>query len=252
MHSLALGAVSLIAALSAASAHADGPRAELSAMGGLGLGSTSSPVFYDPGPNDRIAGDAGPIYARRSAPYRVSAASEFTLGIAFGEWFTAGVFGTYRPSGTSAPEGVRDLTRTTWSAGPYVRVNIPVGPPNHRSPIAPWSSIGVGYAHDDQSWSTVSTIPGVSEQWKLEDRGVALRLAVGIEYHVTDFLGFGPQFALVHVEPTTGCARIMSSTPGVIGNDLCTGDAGHGRVTGMGAYSMWSVGVAARIVIPGR
>jgi len=226
--------------LLATSAHA-GP--EIMIRPAYGSAGKSSPIVYAPTATARLSGDAGKVYDGTGEPYGGGFIGDAYLGWKIIPYLSAGIGAGFRKSSASAPDDtIKDLARSAWSIGPYVRGYVPLIPA-----IDPWISIGIRYMSDTQTYSRASAFPGVNEKWTLHHHGIAIPIAIGIDYPVLPLLSIGPSFEYTIVSSAGGCAKVGADDPRFTSNSFCTDADDRLKITSSKSYSVWSIGLDVRL-----
>jgi Outer membrane protein beta-barrel domain len=221
---------------------------ELAARPGYGSAGDKSPVSYRQAPF-AYHPDPGGIFDGTAAPYGTGFAGQLGLGYRFLPFASAGVYGELRRSSASNPsDGSSELSRSGWGAGFYARAYAPTWVER----FDPYLEIGVGYMNDTQSYrrgvfTTIGSMPG---DWKLEHHGVAVPLAIGIDYRVLPSFALGPSFRYARVFAAGGCLSESVDTPlGAVSNKSCTDASDNQRITEAQSYGVWSAGLDARVTL---
>jgi hypothetical protein len=244
-----LAVVAHPAAAHAEDAPATAPRTEMGANVGdrgfelmlrpaYGSAGTDSPIRVEPQPG-LDTGALGGVYAGKASPYGGGFIGDLSAGFRFNKWISAGLAGGYRASAAKEVEdGTGDLSRSAFHVGPYVRAYLPV-----IANFDPWVSAGVAYMKDTQSYRYL--VSGVAADVKLSHHGVAIPLAIGLDYRVLPNFAVGPSFSYSIVTGAGGCATL--SAPGYKTNSYCTD--GSPKVTDAKTYGVWSVGLDLRVTL---
>ncbi len=215
---------------------------------GFGSAGSKSPVAYEQAPLV-LHPDPGQIYDGSSAPYGAGLSGELSLGYRFIPNLSAGVYGEMRSSSTSSVnDGTESLSRSGWGTGVYVRAYLP----SLHAKLDPYVQVGVGYMKDKQQYqrgimTTLGSMPG---DWSLEHHGVAVPLAIGIDYRLLPILAVGPSFRYAQVFGVGACLRESVDTQfGAVSSKQCTDADTNQRITKAESYAVWSAGLDMRLTL---
>jgi len=219
----------------------------LEVNGRLGYGSAGgdSPVRYEPAPGVSVSGaPTGPIWDGKASPYGGGLFGEGGLGLRTGKFVSVGLGVGYRSSSAESPDpAIRDLTRSAWFAGPYVRVYLPFVPI-----VDPYVGLGVQYVADTQRYKTM--VGNVDAKYTLEHHGIGVPITLGVDYTIAKMFSIGPSFQYSLIFPAGACAKIGSDAPGYATNSFCASEAENKRVTAGKGYGVWSLGLSLRFTFP--
>ena len=241
----------VVCALPAAAANDHG--FELMLRPAYGSAGASSPIAFEPGSDVVVAPNAGSqfgkIYTRDASPYGGGFIGEAFVGFRVMKYFSFGFTGGMRKSSASAvDDGTDNLARSSFSVGPYLRAYLPVIP---GVDLDPWISVGVSYMHDQQTYTHPLTAQSggrpvtIQADYTLEHHGVAVPIAIGVDYAVLPMLAIGPSFEYTTVAGAGGCAKFGAG--GVNGASLCTD--GNPQLTKSKGYGVWSIGLDLRLTV---
>lgn len=220
---------------------------ELTLRPGYGSAGSSSPVVYKPAGLAYMS-DTGDIYSGKASPYGGGFLGDAFVGYRMLPILSAGLSADYHTSSATAPnDGTSDLSRNGWGVGLYVRAYIPIP-----GKLDPWASVGVGYMQDKQTYKRSVTTSGATLplDWTLTHYGVAVPLALGVDYKLTDFFALGPSFQYTVVAPAGGCLKLGASTSlGSVANSSCTDASNVQRITSAKSYGVWSLGLDLRLTL---
>jgi hypothetical protein len=215
---------------------------------GYGSAGSSSPVKYEPAPLVYHP-DPGSIYDGSAAPYGAGLAGQLALGYRFLPVVSAGLYGELRKSSVEkVNDGSEDISRSGWGAGFYARGYAPM----LLESFDPYLELGVGYVKDTQTYrrgvaTTIGSLPG---DWKLEHHGVAVPIALGIDYRVLPMLAVGPSFRYAYVFGAGACLRESVDTPlGAVSETQCSDQSQNQRITKAESYGFWSAGLDVRLTL---
>ena len=86
--------------------------------------------------------------------------------------------------------------------------------------------------------------------WTLEHHGVALPIAIGIDYRLMPMLAVGPSFRYAYVIGAGACLRESVDTPvGAVSEKNCSDASDNQRITNAKNYGFWSAGLDVRLTL---
>jgi hypothetical protein len=208
---------------------------EIGIRPGVGGAGSKSPVRYNGGPvNATQITPSDSIFSGDSQPYDVGFVGQLNLGVRFMSIFSVGLMGDMRFLSKSTPSDVTNLSRNSWTFGPYGRVYFPLG----ISKLEPWFGVGINYLHDTQNFN----VPTGSE--KITADAISVPLSVGAMYPVwSRHLSIGPSFTYAPVFPTGGCVDGA-------GYEYCHSDGPQGNIVMLKDYGLWTVGLDIQATLP--
>jgi hypothetical protein len=217
----------------ASSAHA--LEYEIGLRPGVGAAGSKSPVRYNGGPvNATQITPSDSIFGGGSAPYDVGFVGQLNLGVRFLSIFSAGLMSDVRFLSKSTPSDVTNLSRNSWTFGPYGRVYFPLG----ISKLEPWLGIGIQYLHDTQNFNVATG----SE--KITSEAITVPITVGAMYPIVKrYLSVGPSFTVAPVFPTGGCVD-------GVGYEYCASDPPQSNIVMLKDYATWTVGLDIQATLP--
>lgn len=234
--------LSTVALISVLPASASAVGLEANVRLGYGSAGSESPVVYEPR-NSALA-DPGPILGKTSAPYGGGFIFQGGIGLRTGKYVSVGLGGGARSSSAESPSAsITDLKRSGWSAGPYVRVYIPMVPV-----VDPYVGLGVEYVNDRQQWTqpVQTTIGPMPATYALEHHGIGVPLTLGVDYTLAKMFSFGPYFQYELVFPAGGCSTVNANNQASLKD--CAAD--NKRFTAVKGYGIWSLGLSLRLTVP--
>lgn len=215
---------------------------------GFGSAGSKSPVSYQPAPLG-FHPDPGGVYDGSASPYGGGLSGELSLGYRFIPNLSAGIYGEMRSSSTSSVnDGTASLSRSGWGTGFYLRGYAP----RLHEKLDPYVQIGLGYMKDEQKYerpvlTTVGTLPG---DWSLTHHGIALPLAIGIDYRLTPELAVGPSFRYAQVFGAGACLReAVDTSLGSVSSSQCSDADANQKITTAESYGVWSAGLDLRLTL---
>jgi len=221
---------------------------ELMLRPGFGSAGSKSPVSYEAAPL-AFHPDPGGVYDNSAAPYGAGLSGQVSLGYRFIPNLSAGLYGELRSSSSSSVnDGTEDLSRSGWGTGLYMRAYAP----KLWEKIDPWAEIGVGYMQDEQKYrrpvlTTLGAMPG---DWTLTHHGIAIPLAIGIDYRLLPRLALGPSFRYAHVLGVGACLKESVNTSlGAVSTNQCTDADANRRIPKSDSYDVWSAGLDLRLTL---
>ncbi len=206
------------------------------------------------------AGDSSPVGLKSAAAANNNAATgaafKYTgglmasaqIGVRFDKFVSGGLYGTLGRSGTEIPASAaptnRDLTRSSWGAGLYVRAYPLARVPGLSKHLDPWVSVGVGYLSDNQTYTlSTATTAGtdIDATVRVNHHGVAVPLSLGVDYRALPSLSVGPYVEYSIVNGVAGCTAL--SAPGVTGSSMCSNTAPGDQILDAKNYGVFSGGL---------
>jgi hypothetical protein len=219
---------------------------ELMVQPGYGSAGQSSPIVYRTAPLVALTAPPGDVFSGDGAPYGSGFSGQASAGYRMLPFLSAGLYGELRNQSADAPnDGTEELSRSAWGLGTYLRAYLPV-----HARFDPWASVGVGYVRDQQSYrrSFVAGQPAVDVA--LTHHGVAVPLAIGVDYRLLPELAVGPSFRYAPVLAAGGCFELTASSPfGAVGNKHCSDAQDNQRIVEAKSYGAWSAGLDLRMTL---
>jgi len=240
----------------AAGAEKDTPKAEDPTAGlkgfelmlrpSFGGAPSDSPVRFKPDPGVQVQGSPGDIL-NGASPWSPGFVGQAAVGYRFLPFLSAGLrAGIRTSSGSSVSDGSRDLSRTAWDAGFYVRAYPLSGVESISRYIDPWVATGVTYMRDTQSFSRAipTTAGNLDGNVSLDHHSVAIPMAIGVDYRATKFLSVGPSFEYTLASAVAGCAKTT-----VAGNETsyCSNETPGSTFIKAQSYGVWTAGLDAKV-----
>jgi hypothetical protein len=153
-----------------------------------------------------------------------------------------GLTGGIRSASASSPtDDQTDISRSAWRIGLYARLYSPVP----LGSFDPWFSAGLGYVHDEQSYTRLVAVSGIplAVPFTLTHHGLGIPLGIGLDYNVLPILAIGPSFQYEIVKGLTSCAKYTAG----LSQSFCSSDDANQRVVTADGYGVWSIGLDARL-----
>ncbi len=225
--------------------------------------------MYAPG---TTGGDpTGDILEGKESPYGPALPGfGVTVGYRFLPWLSAGASFSYGNffvnDGTDTgdyTDSTSQLERQYWSLAAYARYYLVGLHPR----LEPWIELGVGYSDDNANYyrAKLMTSNGSAEtqQYLLEQQGVATSLTLGLDWRLAPFLSVGPSVGWAQTFSTKACVtdNVDQFSPVIqvtnqcvnhttqVANDPVTGMPGTiGAVNGT-SYGVFFGGIYAKLTI---
>lgn len=215
---------------------------EVNGRVGYGSAGDDSPVRYEP--TGLLRANPDPIWNGTAKPYGGGLVLQGGLGLRAGQYVSVGLGGGIRGASASSVDGLTDVSRSSWNAGPYVRVYLPFVPI-----VDPYIGLGVEYVSDTQKYKgpVPTNVGPMVADWTLEHHGVAVPLTLGVDYTIAKIFSIGPSFQYSLVFPAGACTKAKVST---VSNSYCASEDESKRITAGKGYGVWSLGLSLRVTFP--
>ena len=221
---------------------------ELTLRGSTGAAASDSPVQLQAGAP--VSGDLGTL-VRGASPYGVGFIGQAMIGLRVHPLVSFGLRGGLRTSSATAlDDGSRNLARSSWDGGLYVRAYPLVSSPTLNQHFEPWFSVGLEYMRDEQTFERSAPASGggsVSADVTFEHHAIAVPLAIGVDYRIHPRVALGPSFEYVIAKGVDGCAEY--GAPGYSSVRYCAGEGVGKQVLTAKGYGVWSVGLDLRVTL---
>lgn len=212
---------------------------------GYGSAGSESPVVYEPTARASMPG-TNSIYNKSAAPYGGGFVFQGGLGFRTGKFVSVGLGAGLRNGSATSPDPmISDLTRSSWNAGPWVRVYLPFVPI-----VDPYVGLGVEYVNDRQTWKQPVLVSGrtFDVDHTLEHHGIGVPITLGVDYTIAKIFSVGPSFQYALIFPAGGCAKYNAS--GLASTSYCASDNESKRITAAKGYGVWSLALSLRFTFP--
>lgn len=208
-----------------------------------GYGVTTQPaiVRLEPAPGS----DLRSLFSANDPPSSGGLATSVGLGYRFVEALSIGLGGSFTRLVASAAlgDGVSVLGQLALSIAPYARYYV-----SFANVFEAWASLSIGYRRDIQTYERLTTNNATGRtangKWTQEHHGIAVPIAVGIDYHPFRWLFIGPSLQYLGVFAFKGClkAQVESTT-----REWCTNDSPS--VLKAYSFHVLSLGLSLRIAL---